>query len=147
MIEVMSESQGNVIGVKFSGKITTREYEETFIPRLEAILKEHGKARLMYVVDEGFEGAEAGAVWDDTKLGVKHRHDFEKLLWWAGPNGWSGSPSSAPSSSPAKPRPFLWSNSRKPGSGSNHRGDGPDEPETAHRARPPRLRPALPVPS
>ena len=75
----MPESQGNVIGVKFSGRITTREYEETIIPRLEAVLKEHGKARLMYVVDEGFEGAEAGAVWDDTKLGIKHRHDFEKL--------------------------------------------------------------------
>ena len=36
MIEVMPESQGNVIGVKFSGKITAREYEETIIPRLEA---------------------------------------------------------------------------------------------------------------
>lgn len=79
MIEVMSESQGAVIGVKFSGKITTREYEETFTPRLETVLKEYGKARLMYVVDEDFEGAEAGAVWDDTKLGLKHRHDFEKL--------------------------------------------------------------------
>jgi len=79
MIEVMPESQGNVIGVKFSGKITTREYEATLIPRFEAVLKEHGKARLMYVVDEGFEGAEAGAMWDDTKLGIKHRHDFEKL--------------------------------------------------------------------
>ena len=84
MIEVMPESQGNVIGVKFSGKITTREYEATIIPRLEAVLKEHGKARLMYVVDEGFEGAEAGAVWDDTKLGIKHRHDFEKLAMVGG---------------------------------------------------------------
>jgi hypothetical protein len=79
MIEVMPESQGNVIGLKFSGKITTREYEEILIPRLEALLREHGKARLMHVVDAGFEGAEAGAVWDDTKLGLKHRHDFEKL--------------------------------------------------------------------
>ena len=52
MIEVMPESRGNVIGVKFSGKITTREYEETIIPRLEAVLKEHGKARLMYVPDK-----------------------------------------------------------------------------------------------
>jgi hypothetical protein len=78
MIEVLAESQGNVIGVKFSGEITTREYEETLMPRFEAVLKEHGKARLMYFVDEGFQGAEAGAMWDDTKLGIKHRHDFEK---------------------------------------------------------------------
>jgi hypothetical protein len=79
MIKVMPESQGNVIGLKFSGKITTREYEATVIPRLEAVLKEHSKVRLMYVVEEGFQGAEAGAVWDDTKLGVKHRNDFDKL--------------------------------------------------------------------
>ncbi len=79
MIEVMPESQGNVIGMKFGGKITTQEYEETLIPRLEAIFKEHGKARLMYVVEEGFQGAEAGAMWDDTKLGFKHRNDFDKL--------------------------------------------------------------------
>ena len=79
MIEVMSESQGNVIGVRVSGKITTREYEATIIPRIEAVLKEYGKARFMYVLDEGFQGAEVGAVWDDTKLGLKHRHDFDKL--------------------------------------------------------------------
>jgi hypothetical protein len=85
MIEVMPESQGNVIGVKFSGKITAREYEEIIIPRLEAVLMEHGKARFMYVLDEGFQGAEAGAMWDDTKLGVKHRHDFDKLALVGGP--------------------------------------------------------------
>lgn len=79
MIEVMPESQGNVIGVKISGKITTREYEDTIIPRVEAVLKEYGKARFMYVLDGGFQGAEAGAMWDDTKLGLKHRHDFEKV--------------------------------------------------------------------
>jgi hypothetical protein len=85
MIDVMPESQGNAIGLKFSGKITTREYEETLIPRLEAIFTEYGKARLMYVVEDDFQGAEAGAMWDDTKLGVKHRNDFEKLALVGGP--------------------------------------------------------------
>lgn len=79
MIEVMPESQGKVFGVKMSGKITAREYEDVIIPGLEAVFKEHGKIRLMYLVDESFQGAEAGAMWDDTKLGLKHRKDFEKL--------------------------------------------------------------------
>jgi hypothetical protein len=79
MIEVLPESQGNVIGVKISGKITSREYEEVIIPRVEAILQEHGPARFMWLLDESFQGAEAGAIWDDTKFGIKHRHDFEKL--------------------------------------------------------------------
>ncbi|MDO9532342.1 MAG: STAS/SEC14 domain-containing protein [Deltaproteobacteria bacterium] len=84
MIEVMAESQGNVIGVRISGKITTREYEDTIIPRVEAVLKEHAKVRFMYVLDGGFQGAEAGAMWDDTKLGLKHRHDFEKVAMVGG---------------------------------------------------------------
>ena len=79
MIEVMPESQGKVLGVKMSGKITAREYEDVIIPGLEAVFQEHGKARLLYLLDEGFQGAEAGAIWDDTKLGLKHRNDFEKL--------------------------------------------------------------------
>jgi hypothetical protein len=79
MIELMPESQGNVAGVKVSGKITAKEYEDTVIARLDAIIKEHGKARFMWYLDEGFQGAEAGAVWDDTKFGFKHRNDFEKL--------------------------------------------------------------------
>jgi hypothetical protein len=79
MIEVLPESQGNIFGVKMSGKITAREYEDAIIPRVEAIFQEHGKIRLMYLVDDSFQGAEAGAMWDDTKLGLKHRKDFEKL--------------------------------------------------------------------
>jgi len=79
MIEVMPESAGNVFGIKVSGKITAQEYEEVIIPRVDAIIQEHGKARFMWVLDDGFQGAEAGAMWDDTKFGLKHRHDFEKV--------------------------------------------------------------------
>ena len=79
MIEVMPESQGNVLGVKMGGKITAREYEDVIIPGVETVLQEYGKVRFMYLLDESFQGAEAGAMWDDTKLGFKHRNDFEKL--------------------------------------------------------------------
>jgi hypothetical protein len=79
MIEVLPESQGKVIGVKISGKLTAQEYEEVIIPRVEAILQAHDKARFMWLLDDSFQGAEAGAVWDDTKFGLKHRKDFEKL--------------------------------------------------------------------
>lgn len=85
MIEVLPESQGNTIGIKCSGKITAAEYERVIIPRIEAIIQEHGKARLMYLVEDSFQGAEAGAWWDDTKLGLKHRRDFEKLALVGGP--------------------------------------------------------------
>ena len=68
MIEIMPESQGKVAGVKVSGKITAKEYEDVVIARLDDIIKEHGKARFLWYLDEGFQGAEAGAVWDDAKF-------------------------------------------------------------------------------
>ena len=85
MIEVMPESQGKVFGVKMSGKITAREYEDVIIPGVETVLQEYGKVRFMYLLDESFQGAEAGAMWDDTKLGLKHRNDFEKMGVLGGP--------------------------------------------------------------
>ncbi len=85
MIEVMPESQGKVVGVKFSGKITATEYEDAVIARLDTTIKEYGKARFMWYLDESFQGAEVGAMWDDTKFGFKHRHDFEKLALVGGP--------------------------------------------------------------
>jgi hypothetical protein len=85
MIEVLPESQGNMIGIKIGGKLTASEYEEVIIARVEAILQEHDKVRFLWLLDDSFDGAEAGAVWDDTKFGLKHRHDFEKLALVGGP--------------------------------------------------------------
>ncbi len=79
MIEVMPESQGKFLGLSARGKITARDYEEVLIPRCRAVLEEQGKMRLLYLLDEDFEGMEAGAMWEDTKFGLKHRKDFEKM--------------------------------------------------------------------
>ena len=42
MIEVMSESAGTVLGVRASGKLTASDYETVWIPRIEAVIREHG---------------------------------------------------------------------------------------------------------
>ncbi len=79
MIEVLPESQGKFLWVRARGKITSRDYEEVLIPRLESAIQEQGKVRLLCQVEEDFQGMEAGAMWDDTKFGMKHRKDFEKM--------------------------------------------------------------------
>jgi hypothetical protein len=79
MIEVMAESQGNILGVKISGKLTTQEYEEIWMPKVEAVIQAHDKIRCYCLIEDDFQGAEAGAIWDDTKFGFKHRNNFEKL--------------------------------------------------------------------
>ena len=84
MIEVMAESQGNIIGVKIRGKLTTQEYEEIWMPKVEGVIQAHGKIRCYCLIEDDFQGAEAGAIWDDTKFGLKHRRDFEKVAMVGG---------------------------------------------------------------
>jgi hypothetical protein len=79
MIEVMPESQGNILGIKISGTLTTQEYEEIWMPRVEAVIQAHGKLRCYCLMEDDFQGVEAGAIWDDTKFGLKHRKDFDKF--------------------------------------------------------------------
>jgi hypothetical protein len=67
------------MGIKASGKVTAKDYEEVLIPRLEAVLKEHGPVRFLYLIDEDFQGFELGAMWDDAKFALKHRQEFDKV--------------------------------------------------------------------
>ena len=85
MIQIMPESGGKIIGVKPSGKLTDQDYQEVLIPTLEALINQHGKIRLLCLLDEGFTGMEAGAMWDDAKFFLSHKNDFEKMAIVGGP--------------------------------------------------------------
>ena len=79
MIKVLSESNRNILILKTVGKLTDQDYKDVLIPRLEAIIREHGKARLLLDMGDDFQGLEAAALWDDARFGVTHRKDFEKM--------------------------------------------------------------------
>lgn len=85
MLQVMPESQGNIIGFRVAGKLTDRDYQDILIPNLEALMHQHGKIRLLCCLDEEFAGMEAGAMWDDAKFFLPHKDDFEKMAMVGGP--------------------------------------------------------------
>ena len=85
MIEIMPESEGNVLAVKATGKLTAADYEDVFIPKLKEVIEEQGKARMVFYLSETFEGWELGAAWDDAKFGTKHMHEFDKIALVGGP--------------------------------------------------------------
>ncbi len=86
MFEILQESQGNVLGVRATGKLTKEDYDEVLIPRLEAVAKEEGKVRLLLYLDEGFQGWEPMAMVEDFKVGIgKYRKDVGKLALVGGP--------------------------------------------------------------
>ncbi len=85
MLEILPESQGKIIWARASGKLTDEDYWEVFIPRLESVLKEYGKARLLFLVDHDFDGWSTAALWEDLKLDWKHKDDFERIVVVAAP--------------------------------------------------------------
>jgi hypothetical protein len=87
MIEIMAESSGNIIGMKAIGTLTDADYEEMLMPRLERLFAQYQKLRVLFYMGEEFAGWTVSAAWDDARLGLNHRADFEKIAVVGGP-GW-----------------------------------------------------------
>ena len=85
MIKVLPESGGNVLVLKIVGKLTDQDYKNVLIPRLESIIHDHGKTRLLLDMSDDFHGWESAALWDDARFGLAHRNDFEKMGVIGGP--------------------------------------------------------------
>lgn len=85
MIEFMSESAGNTIGIRASGKLTKADYETTLIPQLTELFKAHGKLNIVFYMDDAFEGWDLEAAWDDASYGLMHHADFARLAVVGGP--------------------------------------------------------------
>ena len=84
MIEFMERSKNACVGVRATGRLTDDDYAE-FLPKLEKLFEEHGKLNVLVLMDEGFEGWDLKAAWDDAKLGLVHRADFKRLAVVGGP--------------------------------------------------------------
>ncbi len=79
MIEMMTGLPENVIGFTAQGKVTAADYEHQLVPAVEAALARAGKVRLLYHLGAGFEGFEAGALWEDAKVGLSHMAAWERI--------------------------------------------------------------------
>jgi hypothetical protein len=79
MIEPVPDLPDNVLGFRAIGRITSEDYETVLIPAVEAKLAENKKVRLLYCLGEDFEGFEAGAMWNDAKVGLRHFTAWERI--------------------------------------------------------------------
>ena len=76
-IQLTEKNGGKVLEVRASGKLTHADYQQ-FTPAFERLIQAHGKIRILFEMAD-FHGWEAGAVWDDIKLDMKHFRDIERL--------------------------------------------------------------------
>lgn len=85
MIQILPQSKGNILIVRAEGNLTDHDYQDILIPRLEFIIKNFGKARLLLDMEENRWSP--SALWDDTQFGLSHKNSFEKMGVIGGP-GW-----------------------------------------------------------
>jgi len=79
MIETEGVQPGGVLELRFSGQVSGPDYDMVMIPAIETALEEHSKLRVLCVFDEGFEGYDLEAAWDDARVGLRHWNAYERF--------------------------------------------------------------------
>ena len=79
MLEIMKESEGNIIGIQATGKLTTADYDQVLVPKLEKLSQRFDTLRALFYMDRDFKGWDLPAAWANTKLDFRFRGNFEKV--------------------------------------------------------------------
>jgi hypothetical protein len=73
----ISSSDGELVAVEVSGKLTQQDYDQ-LIPSWKAVIARHGKMRLLFVMRD-FHGWELQAAWDDFRFALVHDAQVERV--------------------------------------------------------------------
>jgi len=79
MIELLKGFPDNVVAISCKGQVTRQDYDTVLVPAVERTLQAHDKVRLLYEAGPEFEGFDAGAMWEDLKVGVEHFSRWERV--------------------------------------------------------------------
>jgi hypothetical protein len=79
MITVVPDLPGHVVIAEAHGTVRADDYEKVLIPAVEAAAAHGRRLRMLYVLGSDFDGFEAEAAFDDSKLGLAHWRDFDRI--------------------------------------------------------------------
>ncbi|MEZ5565001.1 MAG: STAS/SEC14 domain-containing protein [Gammaproteobacteria bacterium] len=77
MFSLIDGLPDHVIGIRITGKLRAGDYEQQLIPLVNEKLAKHDKLDLLCCIEGEWQGMEAGAAWQDLRLGLG------KLGHWA----------------------------------------------------------------
>lgn len=79
MIKLLSGFPDDVVACLASGRVTKADYVEVLVPAVEKALAAHPKIRFYYEIAPEFQAFDAGAMWEDAKVGVEHLTRWERI--------------------------------------------------------------------
>ena len=81
MLQRIEMKRAGAVAFQAADKVTHEDYANTLIPELERAIQDYGKARLLYVLSDRFEGFTPQALFDDACFGAKHFKDFDRVAF------------------------------------------------------------------
>ncbi len=79
MIEMLKGLPEGVVAAVAKGRVTKKDYDEVLVPAVEAAFRRRQKVRCYYELGREFSGMEAGAAWEDFRVGVGHLSGWERV--------------------------------------------------------------------
>ena len=79
MMDFISSLPENIIGIKVSGNVTKKEYEDEFIPEMNKRIAGKSAINYMVLLATNVSNIEIGAWWDDFKMAVEHIGHWRKV--------------------------------------------------------------------
>ena len=78
MIELLDDAPRGTIGMRISGEVTPHDYQEVLVPAIEVGFAQHDKLNALVILEPGFR-YDVGALWEDTKLGLRHPASWNRV--------------------------------------------------------------------
>ncbi len=79
MVEILQGFPDNVVACAAKGQVTKQDYERVLIPSVERALERNAEIRCYYELRPEFRGFDAGAAWEDAKIGIEHLTRWERV--------------------------------------------------------------------
>lgn len=70
MLTIIEGLPDHVIGIRITERLRAEDYEQRLIPLVNEKLEKHGKLDFLCCIDGEWKGMEAGAAWQDLRLGL-----------------------------------------------------------------------------
>src|SRR5438046_1432499 len=78
-IDVQEIAGAGFVEIDLTGKLGSEDYQ-AYLPKIERLIREHGKLRLLVHMHD-FHGWTAGGLWQDIKFDAKHFKDLERVAF------------------------------------------------------------------
>jgi hypothetical protein len=79
MLSIISGLPKHVVGIKATGDVDQKDFEQVLIPALDQTVEENGEINYLLQLETPVKNFSIGAWWEDAKVGLKHFTKWHKI--------------------------------------------------------------------